>query len=85
MWMVEAEVIEILQEEKWSWSNPIGDLVWVLRVQPLRAGNMRTNKKPVKLTALEKVTVVQGPLRNKGPKNPPDTSWIQGVELTDHV
>lgn len=65
MWMVEAEVLEISQEENWSWSNPIGDWVWVLRVQPLRAGTHRVNNKPVKITALERVTVVRGPLRRE--------------------
>lgn len=57
-WMVEAEVLEIAQEEQWS----TGDVLTVLRVQPLRQGRYsRTNKTPVKLTALERVTVVQSP------------------------
>lgn len=52
-WMVEAEVLEIVQV--WNWNT----FVWALRVQPLRKGAYgRTNMKPVKLTALERVTVV---------------------------
>ena len=55
-WMVEAEVIEIFQD--WQW----GAFKWALRVQPLRQGTYgRTNKKPVKITALERVTVVDNP------------------------
>ena len=52
-WMVEAEVLEIFQD--WSY----GTFVWALKVQPMRQGTYgRTNMKPVKLTALERVTVV---------------------------
>jgi hypothetical protein len=63
MWMMEAEVLEIT-----SAPNPY-DFTWsqdkvALRVQPLRQGRYdRVNKKPVKLTALERVTVIRGPLR----------------------
>lgn len=54
MWMVEAEVLEVYQQDQW------GDLIWTLKVQPIRAGSFgRTNKKPVKITALERVTVIQ--------------------------
>jgi len=53
MWMVEGEVLEIFQD--WHWDR----FVWTLRVQPLRQGTYgRTNKKPVKITALERVTVI---------------------------
>lgn len=53
MWMVEAEVLEILQD--WHWDR----FVWALKVQPLRQGTYgRTNMKPVKITALERVTVI---------------------------
>jgi hypothetical protein len=53
MWMVEGEVIEIFQD--WHWDR----FVWALKVQPIRQGvQMRTDKKPVKITALERVTVV---------------------------
>lgn len=53
LWMVEAEVLEIFQD--WHWDN----FVWALKVQPIRQGvQMRTDKKPVKITALERVTVV---------------------------
>jgi hypothetical protein len=52
-WMMEAEVLEIFQD--WSWDH----FVWALKVQPMRQGTYgRTNMKPVKLTALERVTVV---------------------------
>lgn len=52
-WMVEAEVLEIFQD--WEWDK----FVWALRVQPLRQGTYgRTNMKPVKVKALERVTVV---------------------------
>jgi hypothetical protein len=52
-WMVEAEVLEIFQD--WHWHT----FVWALRVQPIRQGTYgRTNMKPVKITALERVTVV---------------------------
>ena len=60
MWMVEAEVLEVMQEE-----NLFGDLITVLRVQPLRSGSHRISKKPVKLTALERVTVIRGLLRRE--------------------
>lgn len=53
MWMVEAEVLEIFQD--WHWDR----FVWALKVQPIRQGvRMRTDGKPVKITALERVTVV---------------------------
>lgn len=55
MWMVEAEVLEIIQI--WEW----GQFKWALRVQPLRHGNYRTNKRPVNVTALERVTVIDKP------------------------
>ena len=51
-WMMEAEVLEIFQD--WHWDR----FVWALRVQPMRQGNMRVNMTPVKITALERVTVV---------------------------
>jgi hypothetical protein len=52
-WMMEAEVLEIVQV--WEWNQ----FVWAIRVQPMRQGRYsRTNMKPVKLTALERVTVV---------------------------
>lgn len=52
-WMMEAEVLEIVQI--WEW----GAFKWALRVQPMRQGSYgRTNMRPVKLTALERVTVV---------------------------
>ena len=55
-WMVEAEVLEIIQI--WEWA----EFRWALRVLPLRQGTYgRTNMKPVKITALEKVTVVASP------------------------
>lgn len=54
-WMMEAEVIEIIQE--WYY----GSFRWALRVQPLRQGLLRVNMTPVKLTALERVTVVKNP------------------------
>lgn len=54
-WMVEAEVLDIIQI--WEWDA----FKWALRVQPLRQGTYgRTDKKPVKITALERVTVVNG-------------------------
>ncbi len=53
MWMMEAEVLEIVQI--WEWNQ----FKWALRVQPLRQGTYgRTNMKPVRITALERVTVV---------------------------
>jgi hypothetical protein len=62
MWMVEAEVIEIREEDKWSYIDPLGEIVTVLIVQPLRQGRFgRPNKRPVKITALERVTVVKRP------------------------
>jgi hypothetical protein len=52
-WMMEGEVLDIFQD--WQW----GEFKWALRVLPLRQGSYgRTNMKPVKLTALERVTVV---------------------------
>ena len=54
-WMMEAEVIEFVQIEHWASNN----FAWGLLVQPMRQGTYgRTNMKPVKLTALERVTVV---------------------------
>lgn len=54
MWMVEAEVIEIIQTEHW------GVMQTGLLVQPIRQGRYgRANMKPVKLTALEKITVIE--------------------------
>lgn len=53
MWMVEAEVLEIFQDWRWT------DFVWTLRVQPLRVGRYgERSLKPVKVTALERVTVI---------------------------
>jgi hypothetical protein len=53
MWMVEAEVLEVTTVEHWNTSIP------ALLVQPLRAGFFgRTNKKPVRITAIERVTVL---------------------------
>ena len=58
MWMVEAEVLELTQVvSPYDYYNtkPIP----ALRVQPLRQGTYsRPNKKPVTLTALERITVV---------------------------
>lgn len=56
MWMVEAEVLEVFQD--WHYN----DFVWALRVQPKRVGKYGDRSlKPVKLTALERVTVIQSP------------------------
>jgi len=53
MWMVEAEVLEIFQD--WHWDR----FVWALRVQPTRVGRYgERSLKPVKITALERVTVI---------------------------
>jgi hypothetical protein len=54
MWMVEAEVMEIITVSPlYSWQP-----TEALRVQPLRQGGMRVNKKPVTITAIERVTVL---------------------------
>lgn len=53
MWMVEAEVIDVITIEQWNKEIP------ALLVQPLRAGFLgATKKKPVKITAIERVTVI---------------------------
>lgn len=62
-WMIEAEVLEIFQQDHW------GTLIWTLRVQPLRQGTLRTDMSPVKITALERVTVI--------PKCDPETALIE--------
>ena len=61
MWMVEAEVLEWVEitSPYSTWETPVP----ALRVQPLRQGRYgqsesRVDKKPVTLTALERVTVV---------------------------
>jgi hypothetical protein len=62
MWMVEAEVIEIMEEDKWSYANPRGEKVTALKVQPIRTGRYGGQKKtPVKITAIDRVTVVKLP------------------------
>jgi len=56
MWMMEGKVVSIFQD--WQW----GTFKWAIKVQPLRQGAYgRTNMSPVKLTALERVTVVDSP------------------------
>ncbi len=63
MWMVEAEILQIIQEPEYSWG---GQLVWKVQVQPLRQGTYsRESKTPVKLKALERITVLRGPLKNR--------------------
>ena len=53
MWMVEAEVLDIISIQQWNEEIP------ALLVQPLRAGFLGpTKKKPVKITAIERVTVI---------------------------
>lgn len=52
-WMMEARVIELIEIDHWGVKQP------GLLVQPLRQGTYgRTNMKPVRLTALERVTVI---------------------------
>lgn len=56
MWMIEAEVLELIEIYHW------GDIQKGIRVQPLRQGTYgRTNMKPVRLTALERITVIKSP------------------------
>lgn len=54
MWMMEAEVLEVITMQHWNIEIP------ALLVQPLRRGGYanRVNKKPVKITAIERVTVI---------------------------
>lgn len=56
MWMIEAEVLELITIDHWGEETP------GIRVQPLRQGTFgRTDMKPVKLIALERVTVISEP------------------------
>lgn len=69
-WMMEAEVLELLTVSHWDREIP------AILVQPLRQGSLRTSMKPVRLTALERVTVI--------PKCDPATALVEhflGVEL----
>lgn len=54
MWMMEAEVLDVVTVQHWNIEIP------ALLVQPLRTGgySSRVNKKPVRITAIERVTVI---------------------------
>jgi hypothetical protein len=56
MWMVEAIVLDVTTKEHWY------DVIPALVVQPIKTGRFHHRVlKPVTLTALERVTVIQSP------------------------